>query len=268
MFDSSYEIIPPEHDKFMLRLMEFKTLPKFPMHWHGHTELLYIIEGESDIYVNGCDIHALPGDLIAINANELHRGSMTDGCGRYLCIMLPPSFFDAAGGDAGYVFNNLIRGDSFPGAIAQEIFRDSKNRYAVLAKAYTLISYLCENYCSTKMSKNEFAEHNKKHETFNTIIDYIEKNYTSPIATKDLARMAHLSETYFCHLFKSCMNQSVSAYITELRVEHAKYLLSNSKMTVSEIASELGYNDVNYFCRIFKRNTGMSPGEYKKTKLL
>ena len=267
MYDSNYEVIPPEQDKFMLRLMSFKTLPKFRIHWHGHTELLYIIEGESDIYVNGSDIHIKPGDIIAVNANELHRGSLKDGCGKYLCVMLPPAFFDAAGGDMGYVFQNLITGDSFPGKIIEEIFKESPNRYSVLAKAYALIAYLCENYCTAKMSKREFILHSRKHETFNTIIDYIEKNYTSPITTKDLAKMAHLSETYFCHLFKSCMNQSVSGYITELRIEHAKYLLSNSKMTVTEIASTLGYNDVNYFCRMFKRITGMSPGEYKKAKL-
>lgn len=267
MYDSSYEIIPPEHDKFMLRIMTFNSLPTFSMHWHGHTELLYFTDGESDIYVNGNEIHTKPGDLVVINANELHRGSVIKGKGHYVCIMLPPSFFDAAGGEMRYIFKNLIRNDSFIGKTALEIekeHRDTKKRFLVLSMSYALVSYLMENHSYTTMSRREYAQHSRKHEIFNSIIDHIERNYTEPLTTKELAKKAHLSETYFCHLFKSCMNETVSVYITGLRVEHAKFLLANSKMSVTEISSASGYNDVNYFSRIFRRTTGMSPGEFRK----
>ena len=265
MYDSSYEIIPPEHDKFMLRLMEFKnTVPMFPMHWHGHTEFLYIIDGEAEIYINGQDTKISKGDFVIVNTNELHRGSIKEGKGSYLCLMLPPAFFDAAGSDIRYIFKNHIRNDEHIKKLMTEIFSDKENRFITRSRAYALVCYLAENHCYSRLSRHEYAQQMAKHETFNGIIDRIEQSYTEPLTTKELARSAHLSETYFCHLFKRCMGQTVSEYITELRMGHAVYLISNSKMTITEIASQLGYNDVNYFCRLFKRRFEKSPGEYRK----
>ena len=82
-----------------------------------------------------------------------------------------------------------------------------------------------------------------------------EKNYT----VAELAEMVHLSEGRFAHLFKECTGMSPKRYLLQLKVDAACHLLATTTMSVSEVAEEVGIDDVNYFSRLIKKYTGYSP---------
>lgn len=80
------------------------------------------------------------------------------------------------------------------------------------------------------------------------------------------AELCGISESYFHMLFKKWSGLSPVDYRNRLRVAHAKSILSNTSMSVSEIAASVGFDDQFYFSRVFKSVTGVSPQKYRKIK--
>lgn len=96
------------------------------------------------------------------------------------------------------------------------------------------------------------------------IIDaYIREHYAEELSMQDVARAMSYSDAYFCKLFKQCFKVNFSAYLNEYRIARARELLQNTRLNVREISIACGYSDANYFARVFKRVTGMTPTEYR-----
>lgn len=70
--------------------------------------------------------------------------------------------------------------------------------------------------------------------------------------------------TYFSTLFKKETGQNFMDYLTELRISKAKELLCGEELSVQDVAEQVGYRDLKYFSRLFKKLTGVSPSDYKK----
>lgn len=107
----------------------------------------------------------------------------------------------------------------------------------------------------------------KKAESSTNIIqcakDYIDQNYNKDISLDEVSREINISPYYFSRLFKEESGQNFIEYVTNVRIEHAKKLLSETDKSMKEICSEVGYADPNYFSRTFKKNVGVTPTEYK-----
>jgi len=93
---------------------------------------------------------------------------------------------------------------------------------------------------------------------------YLQEHYRESIRLEDISNMEGFNSTYFSTLFKKETGQNFSDYLIELRVNRAKILLTDSNLSVSDIAEEVGYQDLKYFSRIFKRLTGLNPTEYRR----
>ena len=92
---------------------------------------------------------------------------------------------------------------------------------------------------------------------------YIEANYQYDISMQDAAKAMNYSETYFSKLFKQCFQKNFTTYLTEYRVEEAKRQLQQPTVNVKDVGKAVGYGDSNYFTKVFRRITGMSPTEYR-----
>lgn len=80
----------------------------------------------------------------------------------------------------------------------------------------------------------------------------------------ELAQNVSLNLQYMMRLFKKETNMSVLEYVTEQRILRAKELLLSTDSSIENIAVQLGYYNYTYFMKVFKRNMGMSPGQYRK----
>lgn len=94
-------------------------------------------------------------------------------------------------------------------------------------------------------------------------ISYIEQNYIRDIEQDDLANIANLSKSHFLHIFKKTTNTTPLLYQKLLRMEKACSLLTQSKMSITEVSFNCGYHDSNYFTRQFKKVMKMSPKQYR-----
>lgn len=92
---------------------------------------------------------------------------------------------------------------------------------------------------------------------------YIQNNFGDDLSMQDAARAMNYSDAYFCKLFKQCFKVNFSTYLNEYRVEHAKKLLAETAGSIKEISISCGYADSNYFTRVFRRITGMTPSEFR-----
>ena len=135
----------------------------------------------------------------------------------------------------------------------------------MMLKSYTyqLMAYLGRN-CENRGGKSQ-ADSSAQLERLNTVLEYISANYTSGISTRNLTSMCFLSEAHFCRFFKSAVGKSCTEYINRYRIEKATVLLSNTCEPVSVVASLVGFDDMNYFSRVFKQIKGISPIKYRKS---
>jgi two-component system response regulator YesN len=97
------------------------------------------------------------------------------------------------------------------------------------------------------------------------IMGYIRKHYQNPaLKIQDIAGEVHFSTAYLSYLFKKELKKNIWDYVTELRIEEARHLLSTTDKKRYEIAYEVGYESPEHFSRMFKRYVGVSPADYRK----
>ncbi len=99
------------------------------------------------------------------------------------------------------------------------------------------------------------------------IIKYLSKNLSQKITLADIGKMTFFSPVYCDTVFKKDMGTSIIDYLLGERVAEAKKLLIEGTLSLSEIAQMTGFEDSNYFARVFKKRTGYTPTEYKKITL-
>lgn len=97
------------------------------------------------------------------------------------------------------------------------------------------------------------------------IYDYISEHYTEKLTLHDLCFIFGTNKTSLCRNFKDAYGDTVLNHINNLRIRDAKRLLREDKLTVTQISEDLGFTSIHYFCRLFKKETGMTPKEYIQT---
>lgn len=137
-----------------------------------------------------------------------------------------------------------------------------REHFFELSNLYTLelLSLMSRNM--TEASLNVHTINNQ----MQNVIELIHKNSPSKQSVGGYAKLYNMSTCWFIHCFKSYSGMTPQQYITDLRINKAKELLSDSSFNITEIASIVGYENPFYFSRIFKKNTSLSPREYKNKR--
>ncbi|MEA4890137.1 MAG: response regulator [Clostridiaceae bacterium] len=94
---------------------------------------------------------------------------------------------------------------------------------------------------------------------------YIRNHYEKNITLNQVARQVNLSAGYFSNLFKKEVQENFVGYLNNLRIEQAKNLLQSTNLKAYEVAEKVGFTETTYFCKVFKKTTGMSPNEFRKS---
>ncbi|QIQ20445.1 helix-turn-helix transcriptional regulator [Zophobihabitans entericus] len=98
---------------------------------------------------------------------------------------------------------------------------------------------------------------------FEAIRHYIDIHFREEITREFLAKTFYISPNYLSHLFHKEGETGLNEYLNQVRLEHAKTLLKNYDLNIKEVAHACGFNDSNYFCRVFRKRTDRSPSEYR-----
>lgn len=115
----------------------------------------------------------------------------------------------------------------------------------------------------TIKDKSENSSYDEGRNMILRAVEYINNNFKKDIMLEEVASVVNISSFYFSKIFKEYTGKNYVDYITDLRIEIAKEKLREGSVSIKEICYEVGYNDPNYFSRVFKKVEGLSPSEYK-----
>lgn len=143
-------------------------------------------------------------------------------------------------------------------------------RYARQIREYGYAQLYClerqKLYLELSMEIRRTDENSRQYENriFHQVFTELNENYEQDFDLQELAAKYRISARYLRKLFEQQLGCSAIEYLTALRMEKAKRLLMKSDLSISRIALEVGYNSVQYFSKLFKKKTGISPGTFRK----
>ena len=97
-----------------------------------------------------------------------------------------------------------------------------------------------------------------------TLRDYIDYHFMHRITMEELCEVTHVSAQHLCRIFRRCTGKRPMEYITGVRLENAKRLLLETDYSISEISYWSGFENMNYFGKLFKEKEHMTPGQFRK----
>jgi AraC-like DNA-binding protein len=97
------------------------------------------------------------------------------------------------------------------------------------------------------------------------VIEYIDRNYATPISLRDVAEEFGYSACHLTHTFSQTTGTPITAWIIKRRIVAAQQLLAESNVNVAKACEAVGFNDLCYFTRQFVRHVGMTPGRFRST---
>lgn len=133
------------------------------------------------------------------------------------------------------------------------------NGYSFSLFAWRDWSFALMQRLSQELSARQIKERNPLTE----IVKYIEQNYQSDLSLQEVAGKFFVSREYISRKFKQEYGINFSDYIVSVRIEKAKLLLQNPNLKLSQIAEMVGFHDVKYFSKVFKKQAGTSPKDYR-----
>ena len=238
----------------------------FHTHWHEHIELHYVVHGETDILLNQTRYTFRQGDLAVINSNVLHAGFCNGTPVEVLVVIFELDELSAQVAEKNILFQPMICADTKIQELMSLIYQEQNERslgwkLACKGALLQLIAYLERRYTEQMLTDKESLKRRKNLERLNTVVHYIEENYTDSISNAQLAELIHVSEDRFNHLFRESMGMAPLQYMNEVRLKKAMHLLKSGNYSAAEVADAVGFSDYNHFGRLFRRYYQCTPME-------
>lgn len=140
--------------------------------------------------------------------------------------------------------------------IIQQLCNKTENEYALLGDLYSIFGSLSRSHHSQENhSNNLFIKQS---------LSFIQNNYSYDVKVQDIADYVQIDRTYLYRMFMEEFNLSPKQYLMQYRMKRAAELLSNTSLSVMEIADNCGFKDPSAFCKYFRNQLGFTPKEFRK----
>ncbi len=264
-FPLEYYYVNNEHPRYIMNA-----------HLHEEFEIIRILKGRFDLYVNNIVYTLSEGDFFLIECGNLHRGVPKDCV--YECIVFNLNMLFKGRNDtiSKYIsplisndvrINQLIHNDStFKETIATLFLKAGNKQPFYEFEIYSILfSLFGQLYKKNNVISFPKSQHNHQTLILSEILDWINKHYAENISLERVAEHAGLSKKYLCRIFKKYTDKTIIGYINELKVENACYQIISMNKSITQAALDCGFNDISYFSKTFKKYMGITPLEFKKT---
>lgn len=230
---------------------KFATQNRIERHEIKFNELTFLLSGEMTYYVNDTKCFVSSGDIIYIPSDSIRQREIGNTTNDYISI----NFHSEKQLELDTVLKGCINNEVrlllnyFESAYAlPSTDRDTKLQLILEALIIQIKDNLCESYTSPVSAE---------------IISFISSHYTEKITLDDISKIMFYSSAYCENEFKKTTGKTIINYLIDVRINAAKNLLSESSMSCARIATAVGFDDSNYFSRIFKKRTGYSPLQFR-----
>lgn len=256
-------------------------------HYHDYMQIWYVKNGQCIHYFNDVEYKLSKGDIFILPPYVSHKiiAENTENMELIGCEFVEKFIANPNGEKDNFDFNYLkpfivdtekIKPIfSLDGSAVKEIeklleeivweYEHKEMFFEMYTKANILkiLSIIARQYSKTvDITQSNLI--NKYKDTIAKIILYMHEHCKDRIYIDDMCKMANMTPSYFSYVFKTVTGRTFTEYFNSLKISKAKVMLLQYNKKISEIAEEIGISDQAYFCRLFKKETGMSPGKYRK----
>lgn len=280
---SSDYLLDPE---LPVNILRRDPQPEYHLHSHEFSELVIVYSGTGIHYTSNGESLLKTGDVFVINGGNAHGFKETQDLklvnivfnlknlesplsdlpmlpSFHILFTIEPEFRTDANYHGRLNLDKAQLGKAM--GIVDEMEREISSKQAgrcimVSALFMQLAAFLIRAY--EKAPPNSSSNLTKLGKVFS----YIRKNFRKKLKVSELADIASMSESTLTRAFIKSVGMPPIAYCCQHRIHYSMGLLANSEMSISEIAMACGFDDSNYFTRIFRQQTGCSPREYRKLR--
>ena len=252
---------------------------QIPVHWHDEFEIIYVRSGFLTVSISGESYIGKTGEAFVVSPGNLHLMGSQSGTVDYYTFLFPLKYISFRTDDmldeklleplnSGHLMICPRVKDTAKELCEQliEIYeaKNDESESKITTQVRTkiiLLQFILEMWKKGFVIENDTSGRNIVEKE---MVSYIQQNFTGKISLKEFGEQFHLSEKYISRYFKEHFHITLSQYVTYLRLEHAKQLLQDTDIPVTDVAMQSGYQNVSYFIRSFQKAYAVSPLKYRK----
>lgn len=254
--------------------IDISKIGPYPAHIHSEVEMLYCLEGEMNIILQGEPYCLRANELVLVEKLVAHE--IVGGSGRRMAIQVGSLFLGEQYKQFSSIsFKNPIISlrdlpeDAHNLRKLRALFEEIAQEYDLTGKRYTSLNIRGNIYkiCHIVMQEHLDQASRPWHVTddIHTVLELIHNHYNEQLDVESAAQKINYGKSSFCFHFKKVTGQTFHTYLNNFRVKKAAHLLSETSSSIESIAYMVGFNDPKTFSRVFKAVTGISPREYRKS---
>ena len=249
-------------------------------HLHREFEICMILSGRAEIYTRGENIRFGPGDLMIFNPRQTHEiHTLTENL-LILSVQVASGFYTRIYPEIGRLeFDNVALTFADSGHLKQMQSLILRLAFSYLKKElgyeFFCMAYLSEFFgkiLKTQLwhliSEKEKSERYTKGKRMNRIMDYVENHFTEKLLLSDISEREELSVYYLSHFFKEMLGLSFQDYLALRRFERARKMVEQTNRSLTEICMECGFSDYRYLNKIYRKQLGYTPMEYRNSHVI
>lgn len=254
-----------------------------PLHWHPDLELILVTEG-CMYYQADLETFLLePGQGILVNSNILHGASPNGAADcHYLAFRVAGELFcgNSLAARQKYL-QPLLYNPAFPFLVMDpsiswhgellDLLQQISHCYHSRSDCWILEIHLLLQQFWLVLYRNQRKELQAAEErplpgriALYRALEYIQENYASPISLEQLAEVCQCSRASCCRIFSRVLRQSPMEYLRDYRLRQSLPLLTDTTLSVTEIAFRCGFNSSSYYTETFHRSMGCTPLQYRR----
>lgn len=243
------------------------------IHHHDCYELYYLEEGEIVYYIDDGVYPARKGDFVLIPPGKAHKTLPRRSLAHTrILIYLAPSFLEDIAKEYPQLFdafdhilvtmgNRQVSQRLLEGLLKEDA--GEKNPVMIRAMLTELLVNL-ERWARLELVPGAERSGNGAERKVQEIVGYLDKHFKEDVSLGALAERFYMNPTYLSRIFRQGTGMTYSKYLTRCRIREAVFLLNNTEKKIMEIASETGFHSDNHFCKIFRKQMGISPKQFRK----
>jgi AraC-like DNA-binding protein len=252
-------------------------------HYHESYELDFFVQANIQVFIKNITYEINNGDILLVNPFDIHRILYSENIYRRYVLYFKKSFV----ADLLKIFNIEDFWEVVEQAENRRATTDLTERVALQDLFHTLLVhyhlYQCHpednmtlaalkmtlllvlfRYRALVLSTDTCNKLTKKEYHVKEIITYIDQNYQYALSLTSLAKQFYMNEYYISHIFKEITHFPVTAYINYRRIIEAQKMLKDSSKSIMEICHDCGFNNLQYFHKMFKKILKTTPYKYRK----
>lgn len=173
-------------------------------------------------------------------------------------------------------FGNVLKLNQEEASFVKQLVGNIESEYNLKKVGYQLliklmmtqlIILLSRKFLQQKQDERYWKNNTLKIGNLQRVLGYLERHYAEDITVEQLSKICICSSRQLTRVFKNITGETIFNYLHKLRIEKAKMLLRNTENKILDISSTVGFNDISFFNRVFKKMTGESPKEYRNKHL-